>query len=74
MRMRHLILFNAKEDELLKTFIELEVQQIFIEVFTFCDFILVFLFIFLEISYKKEKAELLPLYTVFMLRLPQNPL
>ena len=43
-----------KEEELLKTFTELEVQQFFIKVFTFCDFILVFLFIFSEISYKKK--------------------
>ena len=44
------------------------------EVFTFFDFILVFLSIFLEISYKKEKTELLLLYTIFMLKLLQNPL
>ena len=43
------------------------------EVFIFCDFILVFLFIFLEIGYKKEKAESLLLYTIFMLKLSQNP-
>ena len=53
---------------MLETFTELEVQQFFIEVFTFCDFILVFLSIFSEISYKKEKAKLLLLYTIFILR------
>ena len=65
---------NTKKEKLLKTFIRLNVQQFFIEVFIFCDFILVPLSIFLEISCKKEKAKLLPLHTMFILRLPQNPL
>ena len=44
------------------------------EIFIFYDFILVFLSIFSEIGRKKEKAELLLSYTMFILRLLQNPL
>ena len=57
---------------MLKTFIELEIQQFFIEVFIFYNFILVFLSIFLEIDYKKEKTKLLLLHTIFILGFLQN--